>query len=254
MIRFSANLGFLWTDRPLPDAIRAARAAGFDAVECHWPYGVLASDVSSALQATGLRMLGINVRRGMVEAGDNGLAALPDRRREARAAIMEAIAYAEAIDASAIHVMAGRARGGEANDCFLENLAFAASRTDRTILIEPLNRHDAPQYFLETTEQARCIIREVGAPNLKLMFDCYHVGRSEGDLITRLKDLLPIVGHIQFAAVPDRGPPDHGEVDYGFIFSSIRDLGWTNPLGAEYRPRGDTEASLGWMSALTYAL
>ena len=47
-MKFSANLGFLWNDRPLPDAVRAAHAAGFDAVECHWPYDVPAADVRAA--------------------------------------------------------------------------------------------------------------------------------------------------------------------------------------------------------------
>lgn len=49
MRRFSANLGFLWTDRPLPQAIRAAKAAGFAAVECHFPYAVPPAEVARAL-------------------------------------------------------------------------------------------------------------------------------------------------------------------------------------------------------------
>ncbi|MCY4139529.1 MAG: hypothetical protein OXF56_14860, partial [Rhodobacteraceae bacterium] len=77
---------------------------------------------------------------------------------------------------------------------------------------------------------------------------CYHVGRTEGDVTTRLRDLMPIIGHIQFASVPDRGPPDRGELNYREIFRSISDLGWTRPLGAEYRPVGQTDQSLGWMS------
>ena len=52
-MKFSANLGFLWADRPLPDAIRAAKAAGFDAVECHWPYNVPVSATEAALEETG---------------------------------------------------------------------------------------------------------------------------------------------------------------------------------------------------------
>ena len=60
MIRFAANLGFLWADRPLPDAIVAAAAAGFDAVECHMPYDYEPSAVVDALSATGMVMLGLN--------------------------------------------------------------------------------------------------------------------------------------------------------------------------------------------------
>lgn len=251
MTTFSANLGFLWTDRPLPDAIRAAKAAGFAAVECHWPYDVPAADVMAALNETGLPMLGLNTRRGDVGAGENGLSALPGREAEARAAIDESIAYAAATEAQAIHVMAGFASGSSAHEAFVANLSYACEKApDRTILIEPLNRHDAPGYFLQTTDQARSIITEVGAPNLKLMFDCYHVGRTEGDLTTRLTDLIALTGHVQFASVPGRGTPDQGEIDFGHIFRHIETLGWTKSLGAEYKPKGDTGASLGWMQDL----
>ncbi|MDQ2090934.1 hydroxypyruvate isomerase family protein [Marimonas arenosa] len=250
MTRFSANLGFLWTDRSLPEAIRAAKAAGFHAVECHWPYETPAANVRAALNDTGLPMLGLNTRRGDVSAGDNGLSAVPGREEEALAAITEAVDYAQAIDAQAIHVMAGKAQGQAAHTVFLSNLQAAVAATqDKGIdlLIEPLNRFDAPGYFLETTDQARRIIEEVAAPNLRLMFDCYHVGRTEGDVIARLKDLLPIIGHIQFASVPDRRVPDHGDVDYLSVFSEIEALGWRKSLGAEYKPDGPTDASLGWM-------
>lgn len=248
MTWFSANLGFLWTDRPLPDAIRAAKAAGFDAVECHWPYDIPADLVRAALLDTGLPMLGLNTHRGT--SGENGLAAVPGREAEARAGIEQALAYAEAIDAAAVHVMAGFAYGTEAEDAFVENLRFACAQTRRTILIEPLNRHDAPGYFLSTTDQARRIIERVGAPNLKLMFDCYHVGRTEGDVTTRLADLMDVIGHIQFASVPDRGTPDHGELNYAHIFARVAALGWSRPLGAEYRPVGPSDQSLGWMTGL----
>ena len=245
-MKFSANLGFLWADRPLPDAIRAAHAAGFDAVELHWPYETPAEDVKAALDATGLPILGLNTRRGDVAGGENGLAALPGREDEARAAIDEAIAYGNAIGASAIHVMCGFGSGHEAHQTFIGNLRYACASTQKTILIEPLNRHDAPGYFLSTTDQARDIISEVGAANLKLMFDCYHVGRTEGDVTTRIADLRDIIGHIQFASVPDRGAPDHGELDYAHIFATLAD--WPTPLGAEYKPGGDTDATLGWLA------
>lgn len=244
-MKFSANLGFLWNERPLVDAIRAAKIAGFDAVECHWPYDQDVGAVRSALQEAGLPMLGLNTRRG--NPGENGLAALPGREEDARAAIDEAIDYADAVDAQAVHVMAGFAQGPEANMTFVANLHYACNLTDRTILIEPLNRHDAPGYFLTTTDQACEVIEGISAPNLKLMFDCYHVGRTEGDVTTRAAALLPVIGHIQFASVPDRGAPDHGELDYATIFAHISELGWSTPLGAEYKPAGDTDASLDWL-------
>lgn len=250
--RFSANLGFLWTDLPLPDAIRAAKAAGFDAVECHWPYAVPAAEVVQALTETGLPMLGLNTRRGDVGRGENGLAALPGREPEARAAIDEAIAYATAIGARNVHVMGGVASGPQAWATYRDNLAYAcrqAAAVGLTILIEPLNTRDAPGYILKTTSEARDLIADLGLANLKLMFDCYHVQIMEGDLTRRLTDLLSVIGHIQFAGVPDRGRPDRGEVHYPHVFAHVAALGWDAPLGAEYRPGGPTEATLGWLRA-----
>ena len=250
MTRFSANLGFLWSDLPLPDAIRAAASAGFDAVECHWPYDVPAEDVATALAETGLPMLGLNTRRGDLDAGENGVAALPNREHDARAFIDEAITYAIAIKAPNIHVMAGFAAGQAAHDSFIGNLDYActaAAPHDITILIEPLNHYDAPGYFLNGTAQAKAIIDEVGASNLKLMFDCYHIQRLEGNLTNKLSDLLPIIGHVQFASVPDRGAPDQGEIYYPHIYAHLASIGYTAPLGAEYKPDGDTDRSLGWL-------
>ena len=250
-MRFSANLGLLWADRPLPDAIRAAKAAGFDAVECHWPYAHDPHDVKAALDETGLEMLGLNTSRGDVAAGENGLAALPNREAEARAAIDQALDYAHIIGAGAVHVMAGFASGATARKTFVANLRYATTQAAEkgiTILIEPLNHYDAKGYFLSTTAQAVAIIEEVKAPNLRLMFDCYHVQLMEGDLTNRLSRLLPVIGHIQFASVPDRGTPDHGEVNYEHIFSHIDSLGWARPIGAEYKPKRDTGLTLDWMA------
>ena len=119
------------------------------------------------------------------------------------------------------------------------------------LLIEPLNRHDAPGYFLRTSGQACAIIDEIADPRLRLMFDCYHTQVTEGDVTRRMTELLPIIGHVQIAGAPSRAEPDEGELDYRHVLAALDALGWTTPVGAEYRPRGTTEAGLGWMKSLT---
>jgi hydroxypyruvate isomerase len=248
MTKFSANLGFLWADLPLPKAIHAAACAGFDAVECHWPYATPAGDTLAALTKTGLPMLGLNTMRGA--SGENGLSALPGRGAEARAAIDLALEYAALTGTKLVHVMAGFAAGAAAHETYLSNLGYACKKAaplGLTILIEPLNTYDAPGYFLNTTTQALDIIKALDQPNLRLMFDCYHVQIMQGDLTRELTKCLPYIGHIQFASVPDRGPPDGGEVNYAHIFAHIRTLGYKAPLGAEYMPVGKTEMTLNWM-------
>lgn len=251
MTRFSANLGFLWTELSLVDAIHAAKRAGFDAVEAHWPYDTPAEEVKAALDATGLTMLGINTVRG--KTGENGLSALPGRDEEARVAINQAITYASAIGALNVHVMAGFMQGGAAHQTFLANLTYAcnlAAQHGITILIEPLNHYDAPGYFLQNAPQAKAIIDEIDLPNLKLMFDCYHLQIMGGDICRNLTNLLPIIGHVQFASVPERNEPDKGELNYRHIFQHLDDLGYSAPLGAEYKPSAGTDAGLGWMNSL----
>ncbi len=249
-MKFSANLGFLWNDRPLPEAIMAAKDAGFDAVECHWPYAVSASEVKVALEDTGLKMLGLNTLRGNVSVGENGLSALPGRESEARAAIDQAIEYATEISAGAIHVMAGNSSGPRARSAFIENLIYASEKAgpDITILIEPLNHYNAPGYFLSTVEQAADIIRAVTKPNLKMMFDFYHVQIMGGDVTRRFEANLPLIGHVQIASVPDRGSPDHGELDYSFALRRVRELGWSFPIGAEYLPANGAVPDLAWLA------
>jgi len=128
MTRFSANLGFLWTDKSLPEAIHAAKLAGFDAVECHWPYAVNAQDVIDALTETSMDMLGINTARGNLDEGENGLCAVPGREAEAREYIDEAVDYAAQIGAKNIHVMAGFSEGTQAHKQFVENLRYAVKK------------------------------------------------------------------------------------------------------------------------------
>lgn len=252
MPTFSANLGFLFGDQSLPQAIRSAHQAGFSAVECHWPYDVDPAEVREALAETGLPMLGLNTVRGNVGCGEMGLGALPGRQEEAQGAIDQAFDYAQQIDAKAVHVMAGKAQGEAAEAVFIENLHYACDRAEqsgKTVLIEPLNRYSAPGYFFHSTDHALRVIEAVQRPELKLMFDCFHVQLTEGDLSNRLAALLPHIGHIQFAGVPFRGTPDRGEVNFGHVFRHIDQLGWTQPLGAEYLPDGPTGDSLGWLRA-----
>lgn len=257
MIRFSANLGFLWPDRPLLERIEAAARAGFQAVELHWPYDVPAADVRAAVAEHGLVLLGINTVRGDVAGGENGLGALPGREAEARAAIDQALDYCAAAGGTAVHCMAGyvapadRAAGRES---FVRTLGYGAEKAAAlglTLLLEPLNPRDAPGYFYSTTGEALAVIEAVDADNLRLMFDCYHVGVTEGDVLSRLQACYPAIGHVQIASVPARAEPDTGALDYPGVFAVLERLGYAGWVGAEYKPRGDTDAGMGWLRSFT---
>jgi 2-dehydrotetronate isomerase len=256
MPRFSANLGFLFSDRPEIERVAAAASCGFKAVEMHWPYHVPAHDMRDALAAYDLTMLGLNMPVGDV-AGDFGLAAVPGRESEFQQALDQALSYGTTIQASAIHCLAGivsHEDNAPAERTFIANLQMAADKAGQagmTVLIEPMNHRDRPGYFLHHVEQAAAIIEQAGRRNIKLMFDCYHVQITQGDLIARLRTHLDLIGHVQIAAVPSRAEPDEGEVNYREIFRALDSLGYQGWVGAEYKPRGRTEDGLGWLSGLS---
>lgn len=256
---FSANLGFLYTDLPMVERILAARNSGFDAVECHYPYDTPAAEVKAALDEAGLSMLGLNTVPGDVDIGEFGLCALPGREVEARSVIDRAVDYGAETGAANVHVMAGRTDGGTAAETtYRENLAYAcdvAATKGMCILIEPINQRDVPGYHLSLVEKGREIIDSLGRDNLRLMFDCYHTQVMQGDLTERLRTHMPVIGHIQIAAVPDRGEPDQGEVHYVNLIAAIREMGYAGPIGAEYKPRtGNTAGGLGWLEAFKKVL
>ncbi|MEM7197095.1 MAG: TIM barrel protein [Pseudomonadota bacterium] len=245
-MKFSANLGFLWSELSLEKRCEAAAKAGFSAVEFHWPYAVDAYVMRDVLARCGLTALGLNTRLG-AQQGDFGVSAIPGRADEARAHIDEAIEYAAIIGSPNIHVMAGLVQRDAAHAQFVENLRYATQKAgDKVIIIEPINTHDVPGYFLGSCAQARQICKDVGAENLKLLFDCYHVARMGGDLYQQLQEFFYDIAHIQFAGVPTRGNPDEGDVAYQEVFSYLDRIGYQGWLGAEYRPNGRTEDTLTW--------
>lgn len=258
MPKFSANLGFLWTDRPLLDRIAAAASAGFRAVELHWPYDVPAELVKNACDRHDLELLGINTPVGDPTKGDFGLGALAGRHADFEKSFHQAADYARRSGASSIHVMAGVVEPAaklEATETFARNLAFAAAAApELTLLLEPINQRDKPSYFYSTIAEAAALIDRVGAPNIQIMFDVYHVGVSEGDILKRLERHLPMIGHVQIAAVPSRTEPDEGEIAYGAIFAALDGLGYAGWVGCEYRPRTNTDDGLRWLKNLGVSL
>ena len=259
MARFSANLGFLFADRPLLERVEAAAGAGFAAVEMHWPYEVPAQAMRAVLARSGVTMLALNAPAGDPAAGEFGYGAVPGREAAFRDSVEQALTYGAAIGATGVHCLAGVVEEGTeeaAERSFVHNLVTAselAGRAGLTILIEPLNLRDRPSYFLSRVEQAAAIIGEVGRANVKIMFDCYHVQIMQGDLIRRLEAHRPLIGHVQIAAVPSRAEPDEGELNYPAICRALDDIGYDGWIGAEYRPRGRTEDGLGWLRAWTGA-
>jgi hydroxypyruvate isomerase len=255
-MRFSANLGFLWSDRPLLARIEAAAQAGFRAVEMHWPYDVPASEVAAAARRTGVTLLGINTAPGNLAADERGLGAIPGRERDFQATVDQSIEYCRVSGATAIHVMAGNVAPADrerARAVFAANLRVAAGKAaahQLTLLLEPLNPNDNPGYFYSTVPEAVSLLEELALPNLKLQFDIYHVARAEGDVLAKLDRYRSHIGNVQIAGVPARAEPDAGEIAYPVIFAALEKWPYQGWIGCEYRPRGPTDEGLVWMDRM----
>lgn len=255
MPRFAANLAYLFTERPLIERFAAAAAAGFRAVELQFPYDHAPAAVKAELDRHDLTMLGLNTAPGQMASGEFGVAAVPGREPEFAALFKQALDYVTAIGGCQIHCLAGKVPPEQrpaAETTFIGNLmraADAAAEKRITLLIEPINPRDRPDYFLTRAEHAADIIAKVGRPNVRIQFDFYHAQIVGGDLIRRFEKHLPVVGHVQIAAVPSRHEPDEGEVNYPEIFAMLDRVGYGAWIGCEYRPRAKTEAGLGWARA-----
>jgi hydroxypyruvate isomerase len=254
--KFSANLGFLWPDLPLLDRIDAAARAGFGAIELHWPFDVPAREIRDACMRLDLQLLGINTPPGDRAKGEFGLAALPGRESDFAEAFRMTVDYAREAGAGYIHVMAGIAADrSAARRTLLANLELAcAEAADITLLLEAINIHDAPGYFYSRQDEVRAIVEALAASNVRMMFDCYHAGRMGEDILVALERNMPFIGHVQIAAVPDRGEPDRRSVDYDAVFATLDRLAYAGWIGCEYRPRGDTTAGLDWADKLGFPL
>ncbi|MGB8184060.1 MAG: TIM barrel protein, partial [Pseudolabrys sp.] len=167
MPRFAANLGYLFTERPLLERIDAAATAGFKAIELQFPYDIPASAVRTAIERNKLTILGLNTPPGERD-GEFGLAAVPGRETDWQSLFIRSLEYASAIGASAIHCLAGKVASEQrpaADRVFIDNLTRAADLAAAkkiTLLIEPINSRDRPNYFLNHVEHAADIVGKIG--------------------------------------------------------------------------------------------
>ena len=276
MLKFAANLSFLYNELPFMERFAAAAKDGFKGVEYLFPYAFSKQEIAAALKDTGLQQVLFNAppaghdrdsAQAAWDQGVRGTTCLPGREDEFKRGFMLALEYAEALNCPRIHVMAGlvpegfrvashlpvhlatsaahASTPGPMRDTYIRNLRWAAEQAaavGRDVLIEPINTRDIPHFFLNRQDDAHAIVQEVNSPNLKVQFDLYHCQIVEGDVENKIRHYLPTgrVAHLQIAGVPQRHEPDTGELNYAVLFKAIeqvsQECGWDGWLGCEYRP------------------
>jgi len=254
MTQLAANLTMMFTELPFIERFDAAARAGFKAVECVAPYVAPATVVQERLRSLGLTMALFNLPPGDWAAGERGFGADPARKAEFRESIDRALEYADATGCRTLHLMAGKIAAGANRAAWtatlIENVRLAADAVagrGLTIVLEPINtRVDIPGYFYDTTAAVLAVMDAANRPNVKLLYDIYHMQIMEGDLARTIERLLPRIGHIQLADNPGRNEPGTGEINYGWLLKHLDALGYDGWVGCEYKPAQETAAGLGW--------
>lgn len=251
MPKLAANVSTLFKEVAFLERFAAARRAGFLAVEYQTPYDFSARDVATAAREAGVRVVLHNVPRG--DPGEAGTACLPGREARFRDDLERAIEYARLAGCESLHCLAGVVPAGadEAllHATYVSNLRYATERLLRErmrLLIEPISERTAANYFLRSSAQAARIQDEVGAHNLSIQYDFFHMQLLEGNLAGTVERLFARIGHMQLADAPGRGEPGTGEINFDFLLAHVDRLGYAGWVGCEYNPVGDTVEGLTW--------
>jgi len=243
----------LFNEVPFMERFDAAARAGFQGVEFLFPYAFHADQIADRLNYLQLDLVLHNLPAGNWEAGERGIATLPDRVGEFQDGVGEAIRYAKTLGVKQLNCLVGiTPKGVEAEKVHatvLSNLKFAADELKKVgirLLIEQINTFDIPGFFLSGTKQAMNLIKETGSDNLFDQYDIYHMQRMEGELAATIKANLPMIKHIQLADNPGRFEPGTGEINYRYIFKMLDEIGYDGWIGCEYKPKAGTVEGLHW--------
>lgn len=256
MPRFSANISMMFTEHDWLERPAAAAAAGFGAIEIQFPYDHPENQWRAAIEEASLAVSVMNIPVGDMLDGGPGLAAMPGRQLEFRRAVEQAHDVAAVLKPRNVNVLTGypEKAGHDRALCMatlVENLRMAAdimSDIGVGVVVEAVNTRDRPGFFLTTSEEALEAIDRAGHKALSLEHDLYHMDIMEGRLIERLEEIMPRIGHIQFADNPGRQEPGTGSIDFPAVFAAIDRLGYEGWVAAEYEPSTRTEETLGWLT------
>lgn len=240
MIRFSAHLGYLFTDLPLKRRFAAAAAAGFEAVEHPAPFAIPASQMARLLSDHGLHMA--QITSGMGAAGEKGIASLTGREDEFRDSYARALDYAEQIGCPFVHPMAGI--GGD-RATYLRNLDVAQTLCETRapdLLIEAISIAAVPDYHLCHMDD---LLALAAARPLRVLVDSFHARADGHDPATILRRAGSSLGHLHVADHPGRNEPDSGDLDFTSVLNALTDLGYGGAVGFEYLPEATDH--LNWM-------
>jgi hydroxypyruvate isomerase len=249
-----ANLSLLFPEVPFLERFAAARANGFDQVECWWPFPdakpetTAVDEFLAAIDGAGVRLAGMNLYAGDLAKGERGIVAHPERAGELRSSVTVARRIADRTGCGVFNTLYGQRPADR--DTAVANLRAAMEALDGTILLEPLTIGENGDYPITTCADVKALIDEVRAgtarTNVALLLDTYHLTNNGEDLPAAIGRHGDLIGHVQFADSPGRHEPGTGEVDFASVIASLRQRGYRGKIAAEYRPT----TGFDWISRL----
>lgn len=258
-----ANVSLLFAELPLLDRMKAAKRAGFTAVEAWWSFptadgGSELAAFLDALERAELSLAGLNLFAGDMAAGERGVLSAPQRRAEFRCNLDTVVEVASRTGAVGFNALYGQRLPGvdpaEQDRVAVQNLELAVQQLAEvggTVLIEPLSRNLNGAYPIETAAQAVDIVDRVrdaaGLDNIALLFDTFHLTNNGEDLVAVIDRYADRIGHVQLADAPGRGAPGTGSVDFSTVLDSLAQNGYRGLIAAEYMPGQETESTLDWI-------
>ena len=258
MTSFSVNLSVLFREHTFLERFEQAARAGFSAVEFWWPSGEDLSEVEAAIADSGVEVILFNLDAGDMSRGDRGLLSDPSRAAEFSRNLPVAIDLAQRLGCKQLNALLGleiATMTGETQlDLAAENLrraAAAAAEVGAKVLVEAVNTLENGPYLVAHTEDAAQLIARVGAANLALQYDAYHMQRMEGNLADTLRRFRNQIAHVQIADCPGRAEPGTGEINFPFLLRVLDEIGYDGHVGLEYVPSTQrTEDSFSWLPEL----
>ena len=235
-----------WGNLPFLDRLRKVKEAGFTHYE-FWPWRNKDIDAIVALNQE-LGLTPVQFSASPVKGFGHGITNPdPARRDEFEEEIRSAVPVAKKLGVKKICVVAGEETKGysreEQTQAVIAALKAGAKIVEPegiTIILEPLNiLVDHPRQLIVRSEHAALVLKAVGSPNVKMLFDIYHQQISEGNLTGNIRKYHDLIGYYQLADHPGRHEPTTGEINYPFVLRTIHDVGYRDPIGMEMSPKGD---------------
>ncbi len=254
-LRLSITWGMLGK-RPVGEALALLARHGYDAFEMFdWRDAQLLETFAVEKKKYPLACACLVANKGVTAPGC-GLVNPRERENFVKETTL-AIEAAKKVESPQLVVLTGNELGGMPRSEQMANavaaLRAAASLLEKngvTAIVEILNTYvNHAGYFLYRVHDGAELIDRVGSPNVKLLFDIYHVQIMEGNLIENIRLNIDRIGHFHIGDVPGRHEPGTGEINYRNVFKAIYELGdrFQGSAALEYSPLAPLEENLAAM-------